>query len=277
MQSFRDVADSLEKKTRIPKDWTHLSRYARVMGKKIETFQPGFLTEYEINLEGGHQVFKADGKIYWISYTVYLATLRVMCVMQFTMDWEIEKMIQAKIPIEFADRYNPDIVAHNFIEAATAGKKFWDKVSTESIVLDEVTTRPLAETDEELGQWILDLRKSFHEEDVIISYCRRLSRVSMHTPADSVCNAFLRMRNKEPAAKAWHYERQVEAAYSYVTGKVAPMNETDWVKDFEAVKSKLLQRDRTTKCECCGAIGRWLEDTKQYFKLACKYVAEEDH
>ena len=276
MQSFRDLGDSMERRTRLPKQWMHLSHYARVMGDKIETFQPGCLTKHEINLEGGHQVFKAEDKIYWISYTVYLGTLRVMCVMQFTTEWQLEKMIQARYPIEFADRYQPESVERFFIEATKAGNEFWDKVSMDPVTLDDDTTRALVETDEKLAEWVLDLRKSFHEEDVMISYCRRLSRVNMHTPGESVCNAFGRLRDKEPAAKAWHYERLIEAAYSYVTGKAAPMNDTDWVKDFEAVKSKLLQRDRMTKCVCCGAIGRWLEDTKQSFRLACKYVAEED-
>lgn len=277
MRSYRDVAHTMQKRTRVPKDWTHLSHYARVMGKKIETFQPGYLTNYEVNLEGGHQVFKAGDKIYWISYTVHLQTLRVMCVMQFTMEWQLERMIQGKYPIEFAHRDHPESAEMAIIEASSGGRKFWDKTSTDPVVLDEDTTKEyVGEEETELADWLQNLRKSFHEEDVIISYCRRLSRVNMHTPADDVCNAYLRMRGKEPAAKAWHYERLVEAAYSYVTGKAAPMTETDWAKDFEGVKEKLLGRGRMTKCECCGAIGRWLEDIKLDFKLACKYVAEED-
>ncbi len=39
--------------------------------------------------------------------------------------------------------------------------------------------------------------------------------------------------------------------------------ESDRGKDFEVA-------------ECCGAIGRWLEDIKMDSILACKYAAEED-
>ena len=46
------------------------------------------------------------------------------------------------------------------------------------------------------------------------------------------------------------------------------MIETDWVKDFEAVRFKLLQRGRLTKCECCGAIGRWLASMLARKKLS---------
>ena len=53
----------------------------------------------------------------------------------------------------------------------------------------------------------------------------------------------------EPAAKAWYYERLAEAAYNLVTGKAAPMTDSVWAKDYEAVKAKLLKRGRITKCE----------------------------